>query len=235
MPEDIKLNYELINQDYKKYTEYSELSQGINLLLSNIQIESKLKSIPEYKDYFDHNTGFIEIIEVIPDGTYQHVINCLQIAAELREKGIFRIPGIDTFTVLQALVTHDIGKQQPKLDVGDIINPETCFPNGKIHARRSAKLIANYPSVSKNVISLVKYHHHREDELPKNFPARLLPMLRLVKLIDGLSAGVTRKNALLCFVATGSKITIYEKNRDPVYCGIQEVDLMSGKMMFEHF
>lgn len=215
--------------------EYNEFLQVFHLLRLDTQLAAGLRSIPEYRDYFDHNTGFVEIIGVIGDGVFRHVLNCLKISRDLEAEGVFNIPGIARPTANQALVFHDIGKEPPRLKVGDIIDPETCFPDGKIHAGKSASIIAAYPSVPGDVVTLVKYHHHQEVELPGSFPARLLPMLRLIKLIDGLSAGITRKNAQLIVTAEGSKITVYEKNPDPVYRGVQELDLISGEVMFERF
>ncbi|TLM80522.1 MAG: HD domain-containing protein, partial [Actinobacteria bacterium] len=203
------------------HTAYEELSRAFRLMLPSTKIEKLLKAIPEYRDHFDHNTGLVKIIEIIPDGTYRHVINCLKIASELQEKGIFNMPGVDRNTIVQALTTHDTGKKQPQLNVGDIIDPKTCFTEGKVHAMESAKIISKFPFISSDVINLVQFHHHAENELPDDFPARLLPMLRLLKLIDGLSAGLTRKNSKLSSVVEGSKIIVLEKNSHPHYNGIK--------------
>lgn len=220
------------NRENDVHMAYDELTRAFRLVLPNTQFEKRLKSIPEYKDYFDHDTGLVKIIEIIPDGAYRHVVNCLKIASDLYEKGIFNIFGVDRNTIVQTLITHDIGKSQPRLNVGDSIDPGACFLDGKVHARESAKIISKFPHISTDVINLVQFHHHGEDELPEDFPAQLLPMLRLVKLIDGLSAGLTRKNTELGSMVEGSKIIVFEKNSHPRYNGIQEVDILSGKSVF---
>lgn len=214
---------------------YEELTKAFRLMLPSTKIEKVLKSIPEYKDYFDHSTGLVEIAEIIPDGAYRHAINCLKIASELHEKGVFKLPGIERNTIVQVLITHDIGKKQPQLKIGDVVDPRVCFGEGKVHAGESAKIISKFPYISPEVIKLVQYHHHGEDELPDDYPARLLPMLRLIKLVDGLSAGVTRKNAKLNFVLDGSRIIVFEKNSNAGYNGVREVDLITGETGFYNF
>jgi len=74
-----------------------------------------------------------------------------------------------------------------------------------------------------------------DSELPADFPERLQPMLRLIRLVDGLSAALTRKNAELSLMVEDSKIVVMEKNSHPRYNGIQEVDLLSGETAFHRF
>jgi hypothetical protein len=215
--------------------DYEELTHAFRLMLPNIKIEKRLKAIPEYKDHFDHNTGFFEIVDVIPDGAYRHVINCLKITSELHEKGVFTIPGIDRNTVVLALITHDLGKKQPRLNIGEIIDPKECFMPGKIHAKDSAEIIAEFPAISPEVVQLVQYHHHEESDLPADFPDILLPMLRLVRLVDGLSAGITRRDAEINLTIEENSIVVYEKNANITYNGIRELDLITGEARFHRF
>lgn len=82
------------------------------------------------------------------------------------------------------------------------------------------------------MIPLIYYHHHREDELTADFPGCLLPMWRLVCLVDGLSAAITRRHAKLDILVEGSRIIVLEKNPHPYYNGVREIDLLSGKSYF---
>jgi hypothetical protein len=209
-----------------------ELTEAFRVMLPTTKIEKKLRAIPEYQDIFDPTTGYVEIIEVIPGGTFQHVINCLNIVSELHKKGIFNVPELDRAVVVQALLLHDIGKKQPVLNVGDVVHPKKVFPDGKKHAQLSAGMVGDYPLVSTDVIPLIFYHHHRENELTADFEDRLLPMWRLVKLVDGLSAAVTRRHARLDMMVEGSRVVVLEKNPHPYYNGVREMDLVSGKNYF---
>lgn len=213
-------------------TAYKEMTEAFRVMLPTTKIEKKLKSIPEYQDIFNPTTGLVEIIEVIPDGTFRHVINCLNIVSELHKKGLFNVSELERTVVVQAMLLHDIGKRQPVLHVGDTVDPQKVFPEGRKHARVSAGLIQNYPLVSPDVIPLIFYHHHREEELPGEFPDRLLPMWRLVRLVDGLSAALTRRHAQLDIWVDGSRIAVMEQNPHPYYNGVRQMDVLSGKGYF---
>jgi hypothetical protein len=197
------------------------------------KIEKKLRSIPEYQDVFNPTTGHVEIVEVIPDGNFRHIINCLKIVFDFQQKGIFENFCLERAVVVQSLLLHDIGKRQPVLQVGDIVDPKTVFPAGKKHARISAGIVGSYPLVSTDVISLIYYHHHNEEELPADFPESLKPMWRLVRLIDGLSAALTRRHAQLDILVQGSRVVVFENNIHPYYNGVREIDLLSGKSCFK--
>jgi hypothetical protein len=222
-------------KDQETLQAYEELSHAFRVMLPNVLIEKRLKAIPEYIDLYDHNTGFIEIVDIIPDGAYRHVINCLKIISELHEKGIFDIPGVDRNTVVLALIVHDLGKKQPKLNIGDIIDPKASFTSGKIHAQESAKLIAEFLAISQATMLLVRYHHHDESELPADFPVSLLPMLRIVRLVDGLSAGITRRGAEINLTIEETSIIVYEKSSNLIRNGIRELNLVTGEAKFHRF
>lgn len=214
-------------------TAYREMTEAFRVMLPTTRIEKRLKSIPEYQDVFNPTTGFVEVVEVIPDGAYRHVINCLNIVSELHKKGIFNVPELERAVVVQALLLHDIGKKQPVLKAGDIVDPQKVFPDGKRHARISAGMIRSYPLVSPDVIPLIFYHHHREDELPAEFPERLLPMWRLLRMVDGLSAAITRRHAQLDIWVEESRVVVLEKNPHPYYNGVRHLDVLSGKGFFQ--
>lgn len=209
-----------------------ELTEAFRVMLPTTRIEKKLRAIPEYQDVFDPTTGYVEIIEVVAGGAFRHVINCLNIVSELHKKGIFNVPELDRAVVVQALLLHDIGKKQPVLNVGDVVDPKKVFPDGKKHAGLSAGMVGDYPLVSTDVIPLIFYHHHRENELTADFEDRLLPMWRLIRLVDGLSAAITRRHAQLDIMVEGSRIVVLEKNPHPYYNGVRETDVLSGKSYF---
>ncbi|MFO7247002.1 MAG: PAS domain-containing protein [Thermaerobacter sp.] len=189
-----------------------ELDEAFALTLPNTRVERRLRSTPEYCDVYDPQTGLITITEVIPDGTYRHVVNALKVAADLNRQGVFHQVAIDKDTLVQAILFHDLGKVQPRLKVGDRVDPAQVFEPSKLHAARSADMAANFYNVPEEAIWLIRYHHHAEDELPPEFPRHLLPMLRLLQLIDGLSASITRRSGSVRLKADGNQIEIDERN-----------------------
>ncbi|MCL4464055.1 MAG: CBS domain-containing protein [Firmicutes bacterium] len=206
-----------------------ELDKAFALTLPNSRVEYKLKSTPEYRDVFNVANGLIEVTEVIEDGGYQHVVNALKVAADLNEKGLMGLLGIDKDILVQALIFHDLGKSQPVLNVGQVADPRKAFEPGIMHAMRSADIAENYYQKPQDVVTLIRYHHHSEEQLPADFPSHLLPMLRLLQIIDGLSAGLTRRNGRIGFRVNGSRVTIVENNAHPVYNRTIEVDLYTGQ------
>lgn len=206
-----------------------ELDKAFALTLPNSRVEHKLKSTPEYRDVFNAVSGLIEVTEVIEDGGYHHVVNALKVTADLNEKGMMKLLGIDKDVLVQALIFHDLGKSQPVLNVGQIADPKKIFEPGIMHAMRSADIVEKYYNKPKDVVTLIRYHHHGEEQLPPDFPSHLLPMFRLLQIIDGLSAGLTRRNCRIGFRVNGSRVTIVESNAHPAYSRTMEVDLYSGQ------
>lgn len=206
-----------------------ELDKAFALTLPNSRVEYKLKSTPEYRDIYNPDTGMIEVTEVIEDGGYLHVVNALKVAADLNEKGLMGLLGIDKDILVQALIFHDVGKSQPVLNVGQTVDPRKVFESSADHAMRSADIVQNYYHKPPDVVMLIRYHHHRENELPADFPSHLLPMFRLIKIIDGLSAGLTRRDARVGFRVNGARLTILEHNGHALYNRTIEVDLYTGQ------
>ncbi|MGB9805109.1 HD domain-containing protein [Desulfofundulus sp.] len=193
-------------------------------------LEELLRAIPEYTDEYQPETGEIVITGVIPDGCYQHVLNCLCFLAELDRQGILVLVGVDKKSLVETLVFHDIGKVQPKLTVGARVRPSEVFEDGRQHAARSSYLALRDYCVSDTVVTLIHYHHHKEGELPGSFPAELKPAYRLVRLVDGLSAAITRRGARVRLSVRGHEIAVYEESRHPDYNGCRIVDLLSGRV-----
>lgn len=170
---------------------WAEVEQAFALTLPNSKVEWKLKSSPEYRDDVDPATGRIRIRRIIPDGTYRHVVNALKVASDLKKVGAMDGLGIDKDRLVQAMIYHDIGKIQPVLQVGDLVDPREVFEPSRIHAARSADFSAGTCVRDEEVLVLIRYHHHSGADLPADFPARRLPMHRLVRLVDGWSAAIT--------------------------------------------
>ncbi|UMZ74865.1 CBS domain-containing protein [Natranaerofaba carboxydovora] len=206
----------------------NELDKAFALTLPNYKVENKLRSTPEYKDVFDSKTGNITITDKIADGGYRHVINALKVAADLHEKGVMNLVGIDKDVLVRAIIFHDIGKTQPNLEKGTVVNPCKIFEDGKNHAARSAEFAKNFYDQEEDLVSLIYYHHHKEEELPASFPGHLLPSFRLFKIIDGCSAGITRRDAVVSFDVQGTKVTIHEQNTHPMFNLTKTIDLFSG-------
>lgn len=206
-----------------------ELDKAFALTLPNSRVEYKLKSTPEYRDEYDPETGLIRITEVIEAGNYIHVVNALKVAADLNDKGVMHLLGINKDDLVQAIIFHDLGKSQPDLAVGATVDPRAVFEEGRLHAQRSADIAGHYYGKNQDVVMLIKYHHHAEEELPPEFPSYLLPMLRLFKLIDGLSAALTRRNATIELDRVGSWIHVSERNAHPDHNHRWELNLLTGE------
>lgn len=210
--------------------EAEEAEKAFGLTLPNSKVEAKLKSSPEYQDTFDPETGLAVVTAVIRDGTYRHVVNGLRIMAELHALGLFQLVGIDKDTLVSAFIFHDLGKEQPQLAVGQTFRPQDTFEPSRQHANRSADFAAKYYHVSQDVEWLIRHHHTPWDQLPEQFPADLVPMLRIMKLVDGLSAGLTRRLATVGpFQLTGTVLTIHEHNRDARYRRCYQLAIFSGR------
>lgn len=205
-----------------------ELDKAFALTLPDSRVEQRMKNTPEYRDNYNPANGMIEITQVIEDGGYLHVVNALKVAADLNEKGLMSLLGIDKDTLVQALMFHDIGKSQPVLNVGQVVDPYKAFEESTKHAERSADVAANDYQKPADVVTLIRYHHHREEDLPDCFPRHLLPMLRLFKIIDGLSAGLTRRSARIGFRVSGPRLTVLEHNAHPSFDRTMEIDLYTG-------
>lgn len=189
-----------------------ELTQALGLFLPH-HVEKELRKIPEYKDIYNYDTEKITIVSRIKDGGYWHVINCLRILSQIDRLGIFERYRIDKNLLVQAIIVHDIGKNQPSLDIGDTVDPKNSFELGKLHAKRSA-LYCKQNGYTKAAIALVKYHHHDESEVPKNWTPKFMLTFRIFKLIDGLSAAITRRNAVISYKLIDDFLVIYEENKE---------------------
>jgi PAS domain S-box-containing protein len=206
-----------------------ELDMAFALTLPNSKVEYKLKSTVEYRDVFDPESRMIRITGVIPDGGYRHVVNCLKIFANLHELEITKLIGIDKDQLVKALIFHDLGKVQPLLKIGDVVDPKEVFEDGKLHAQRGADISKHFYNLPDDVVEIIRYHHHGEDELPDSFTWKLRPTFRLFQLIDGLSAAITRGGVKVDFTVKDSVITVKEDNHRPHYNGTLQVDLYTGK------
>lgn len=223
---------ELMQEGEARVEWLSQSQQVLEKALVNFFVDPKvmvrLKSIVEYKDEYDPATGKIRITEVIEDGVYRHVICILQLLEELWEQGLMGLAGIYQGMLVKTAVFHDLGKAQPYLEVGEVVDPREVFEPGKYHALRSASLARRVYCLEEDIIWLIKYHHHEEWELPADFPHKLLPMYRLFRLLDGLSAGITRRDSKVTLKVKGTVVEVKEESIHPSYNRCLEMDLRSG-------
>jgi PAS domain S-box-containing protein len=210
-------------------TRAREAEMAFGLALPNSKVESKLRASPEYQDRYDQKTGRATVTQVIEQGTYWHVVNGLRIMAELKALGLFQLVGLDKDTLVQAFIFHDLGKEQPRLRIGQEFVPHETFEPGYIHAARSAEWAVKEYNVGTDVAWLIRYHHTAEADLPETFPDALKPMWRLLKIVDGLSAGITRRNATIApLTRDGTTLTIRENNADHRYHRAYTVSVYTG-------
>lgn len=207
-----------------------EAELAFGLTLPNTKVEAKLRSSPEYQDDYDPQTGEATVTAVIPAGTYWHVVNGLRLMAELKALGVFQLVGLDKDTLVQAFIFHDLGKEQPMLTVGQRFVPSETFEPGYLHAARSAEWAVKEYKVSDEAAWIIRYHHTASEDLPRDFPEALKPMWRLLKVVDGLSAGITRRQAQIApLILQGTTLTIREANPDGRYHRAYRVSLYSGQ------
>lgn len=217
---------------------YKELDEAFALTIPNSRLEKKLKHTKEYKDQYIKETGKIKIIGAIEDGSYRHVVNALKVAADLHSKGVMSVIGFDKDVLVKTIIFHDIGKSQPTLNIGDEVYPKEIFEDGKMHAERSAELaLANYSQegINNDIYMLIKYHHHNEKELPLDFPSHLLPMYRLFRVIDGISAGLTRRGNTITFDLIGSVLYIKEYSQNPNFRKYYSIDLYKPEYLKKEY
>ncbi|MGB9791542.1 MAG: HD domain-containing protein [Thermacetogeniaceae bacterium] len=222
---DVTAEYSLMRRQQEAQ---NELDTAFSVMLPDQRIEARLKSIVEYMDDYDEATGMIRITGVISQGCYRHVVNMLKLLADAFRQGLMNLPGMDKNTLVQAVILHDIGKVQPELKVGDVVDPKEVFEKGYIHAFRSASLGKALYGFSDDVYTLIKYHHHEEKDLPDEFPEYLLPMYRFFRMIDGLSAGITRRGSRVVMKIDSTRIRVREESTFPDYNREVEMDVYSG-------
>jgi CBS domain-containing protein len=207
-----------------------ELEKALANLFADPRVVAKLKSIVEYQDEYNPATGKIKITGVIEEGVYRHVVNILRLLTELWEQGLMELAGMHQDTLVKTAIFHDLGKVQPYLQVGEIVDPKEAFEPGKFHAFRSASIARRVYRLGENIVQLIRYHHHEEDELPADFPRSLLPMHRLFRLLDGLSAGITRRGSRVDLMVSATVVQVREESIHPAYNRCLELDLYSGKV-----
>jgi len=222
---DITTEYEMLQ---KLRNSQKEVETAFSIMLPDQRLEQRLKSIVEYMDEYDDNTGMIKITGIIKNGCFKHVINMLKLIADAFKQGLMELPGMDKNALVQATILHDIGKVQPSLKIGDIVNPKEVFEKGYLHAFRSADLSKELYNIDTNIYYLIKYHHHIENELPSDFPKFLLPMYRFFRLIDGLSAGITRRGSNISMRIRDTRIFVKEESNFPLYNQKLEMDVYTG-------
>lgn len=223
---DVTSEYRLMDQ-LRESREEVELALAV--MLPDQRVATRLQAVPEYTDEYDPSTGKIRITGVISQGVYRHVINILRLLAEMFRQGLMELPGMEKNVLVTATIFHDLAKVQPNLKVGDVVNPAEVFEPGHLHALRGAALAEGIYKLDRDAVIIIKYHHHDEAALPPDFPQHLLPMHRFFRLVDGLSAAITRRNANVKMTVDGNELFIVEKNPVPRYNRSIRLDLYTGK------
>jgi pyruvate ferredoxin oxidoreductase alpha subunit len=204
-----------------------------------LQVAKEFKEISgrEYKLFDAYKLDDAEVAIVVINsaaGTAKTVVDQLRekglkVLADLNNKGIMSLLGISKDVLVQSIIFHDLGKSQPQFEIGQTVDPLDEFEESCAHAERSADIAAHFYQREDDVIWLIKYHHHPESQLPADFPNHLRPMLRLLKLVDGLSAALTRRNGKITLDVDGTKVYVYERNPHPDFDKSRVVDLFTGE------
>ena len=199
---------------------------------SSMAIIDDLKNSPEFMDYYDQQTGMILITKVIEKGTFEHIINCLDIVYRFKQLNIFKKFNIEEKKLVQSTLFHDISKNQPQLSVGQKVFAKEVFEDGKIHAEKSAEKALKKYSIPMDTYYTILYHHHEESELPLNkytTNEEWLIRYRLFKIIDGLSAALTRSKASIHIGLDNHGIFIDESTPNINYNGTWYHNLYTGQ------
>lgn len=208
----------------------AETEAALASLLPDRSVEARLRDLVEYAEAVDPDTGKVVIARRINQGVYQHVLNILRLLADAMRQGLTELPGVDRDTLVQAAIFHDIGKVQPELNEGDVVEPDKVFEDEKLHAARGAEIVRGFYKVSESVVDLICYHHHEESELPAAFPQHLLPMYRLFRLLDSLSLEMTRYSLQVKLSVKETKVIAQEYALVPEYIRRVVLDLYTGEM-----
>lgn len=171
-----------------------ELNEAFSLTIPDNRLEKKLKTTPLYQGRYIANDGYFEVINVIDGGLYTYTINCLKLAADLKNHNLFNLIGLDKNTLVQTILFHTNAKTQPILQEGDIVKYDEFFETPKEEALRSATFAKHYYNINDDIYNIIKYHQHFESELEDDFPKQLLPSLRLFKMISILAFDTTTDN-----------------------------------------
>lgn len=184
-----------------------------------------IDNIVEYKDTYNPETKKITITDVLYNGNTMHIYCILNFIEEIKDLIYdFKID-VDLLEALALL--HDIGKIQPILKVGDVVDT-SIFEIGEKHAYRGESLCEQYTN-NECVKKLVKYHHSKED-LWEDFNEYEKIHLRLFKLLDGLSAATTRKDSSIELSYTGNgEIIVIEHSHDNRYNGKFKMDFFKSE------
>ena len=177
-----------INKAQAAYVEkmFLELDEAFSLTIPDIKLEKKLKTTPLYRGIYDEPSGYFQVTHVIEDGLYKNTINCLKLAADLKKCNVFSLIGVDKNTLVQTILYYCNAKTSPILLVGDMIIYDNFFEDSKEEAERSAIFAKKYYDLNDDVCTLIRYHNHDEETLPKDFPKKLLPLFRLFKIIHNI-------------------------------------------------
>lgn len=200
-------------------------------ITSILSIIDDLRDSPEFMDYYDQQTGMILITEVIEKGTFDHIINCLDIIYKLKQLNIFKKFDILEKKLIETTLFHDISKNQPVLSVGQKVFANEVFEDGTIHAEKSAKKAFEKYNISTDTYYTILYHHHEEKELPLNKHTaneNWLITYRLFRIIDGLSAALTRSKASIHIGFDSYGIFIDESTSNINYNGTWYHNLYTG-------
>jgi len=133
--------------------------------------------------------------------------------------------------VIETALFHDISKKQPTLSVGQKVFTKDVFEDGKMHAERSAEKALKKYNITKDVYYYILYHHHSESELhfKKYNNKNWLITYRLFKIIDGLSAAITRSKACIQIGFDSYGLFVAESNPNINYNGIWYHNLHTGQ------
>lgn len=171
---------------------------------------SKIYTQKESVDIYDETNKTFRVGEILETGTRDHIQLTIDILDVLNNKGAIKEHMYPIFKL--ALLLHDTGKISPDIYVGQEIT-RTTFEASENHAFRSERIAKEVFNITdKRILFLIKYHHTREDIIEEEMRGIGLDIndLRMMKIIDGLAAGIHRKHKDIDIHHEDGKILIGE-------------------------
>lgn len=201
---DVNLAKNLLKNQSKYFLDTSLLNEN------DLNILSKIYTQKESVDIYDEENKTFRVGEILETGTRDHIQLTIDILDVLYSKGAIKEHMYPIFKL--ALLLHDTGKISPNIYVGQEITRNT-FEASENHAFRSERIAREVFNIAdKRILFLIKYHHTREDVIEDEMRSIGLDVndLRMMKIIDGLAAGIHRKHKDIDIHHEDGKILIGE-------------------------
>lgn len=185
---DINLAKNLLKKKDEYFLDISLLNEN------DLNTLNKIYTQKESVDIYDEHNKTFRVGEILEMGTRDHIQLTIDILDVLYNRGVIKEHMYPVFKL--ALLLHDTGKISPNIYVGQEITKNT-FEASENHALRSERIARDIFNITdKRILFLIRHHHTREEAIKDEMMNIGLDNndLRIMKIIDGLAAGIHRKH-----------------------------------------